>query len=731
MAETKTKSGVESDNFNDLSVDSTLTDPKADRLGYAPFARYLADSICNMEFTGGFIIGVYGSWNSGKSTLLNFIVHYLKQKPENEQPLIVPFNPWSFSGNEDIARRFFDQIQSVLNDWKFVPKGLKQRIADFANVFSQIPLPYAQTGSAVATLFDDKQKDASDFKEEVESTLQQKHPRIVVTIDDVDRLDAEEIKKLFRVIKSFPYFTDVVYILFFDKEIVSKALADTQELSGESYIDKVVQLSFEIPTPDKTLIRRLFFEKLNTVLADTSKQLFERNHWGNVYYQGIDHFINKPRDIVRLLDNLSVTYSAVKGEVNAVDFIAVESLRVFCPMIYDIIRKNPKAFAGQVDTLGFLEPTVDELKHLHNSWLDQLQDEDKEPVKRVLLHLFPKLEVVWGNTAGAAQQETTWRRQRRVCSLETFPIYFRLVLPKGELSNSEMKAILASAQDAKAFGESLVELANQKIFDGTTQVRAFLERLEDYTENEIPLDCIPSIVQAFFDVGDQLLCPEDEPSGIFDFGNDIRIGRVIEQLLRRLEEPARFEVLKQAMSNGNALSTIVREVASLSQQQGKCGAEQPSPEEEWLISAQHLKELEKLAANRVQDAAQQNSLLQTPGLPEILCYWRKWTSEEEVGQWVQKVIGNDEGLVDFLEKFLETTITESVSDMVPRNTYRLDPQWFEPYLEPSSLIDRVRSLAETNGLTEDQTTATKQFIQEYDMRQQGLDPDDPSAWEVE
>ena len=108
MAETETKSREESDNFNELSVDSTLTDPKADRLGYAPFARYLADSICNMDFTGGFIIGVYGSWNSGKSTLLNFIVHYLKQKPENEQPLIVPFNPWSFSGSEDIPRRFFD-----------------------------------------------------------------------------------------------------------------------------------------------------------------------------------------------------------------------------------------------------------------------------------------------------------------------------------------------------------------------------------------------------------------------------------------------------------------------------------------------------------------------------------------------------------------------------------------------------------------------------------------------
>ena len=725
MAETKSNSGVESENLNDLSADNPLTDPKTDRLGYAPFARHFADSISKMVFPGGFVIGVYGSWGSGKTTLLNFIVHYLKQKPESEQPIIVSFNPWLFSGNEDITRRFFDQIQSVLSDWKFVPKGLKQRIADFAKVFSEIPLPYAQAGNAVAKLTDDKQKDASDLKEEVEDILLQEHPRIVVTIDDIDRLDAEEIRKLFRVINAFPNFSDVVYLLFCDKEIVIKALAETQGLSGEAYLDKIIQFAFEIPLPDKSLLRRLLFEKLNAVLADTPKQLFEQTHWHSVYFQGIDHFITNTADINRLTNTLSVTYPAVKGEVNPVDFIAVESLRVFCPIVYDIIRKNPNAFAGRADTKSFLSPTIDELKRLHNSWMAQLQDEDKEPIKRLLVQLFPKLEAIWeNNTYYGAQHESRWRRQLRVCSLEIFPLYFRLTLPEGELSNAEMKAILAKAFDAKAFGENLVELANQKRPDGTTQVRTFLEQLEDYTETEIPLDCIPSIVQALFDVGDQLLRPEDEPSGMFDFGNDIRIGRIIHQLLRRLDESARFEVLKEVMSNGNALSIIVREVAF--QQQGKYGAEQPSPEEESLQSTQHLKELEELALKKVQDAAQQNSLLQTPGLPQILYCWQKWTSEEEVKQWVQKVISDPVGLVDFLEKFLET-ITQSVSDMVPRKAYRLDPEWLEPYLEPSLVIERVRSLADKSGLTEIQSTAIKQFIQEYDIRQQSKDPDAPSA----
>lgn len=706
MAKTQ-NTEVESEDLSELSADNPLTDPKIDRLGYAPFAKHLADSICKMTFPEGFVIAVYGSWGSGKSTLLNFITYYLKQKPEEEQPIIIPFNPWLFSGSDDITRRFFDQIQSVLNQWKFVPRGLKDRIAGFAKVVSQIPLPYAQAGNAVATVFDDKQKDASDLKEEVEITLQQGHPRIVVTIDDIDRLDAEEIRKLFRVIKAFPNFTDVVYLLLFDKDIVVNALGEAQGIPGEAYLDKVVQVPFDLPLPDKTLLRRLLFEKLSAILIDTPKQLFNQTYWGDVYFQGIDHFISNPRDIVRLTNNLSVTYPAVKGEVNSVDFIAIEALRVFCPMMYDIIRKNPKAFAGQVDDAG---PT-EQLKSLQNSWIAQLQAQDREPLKRLLSRLFPKLEAIWGSTS--TQQESLWRNQLRVCSSEIFPIYFRMALSEGELSDTDMKAILAMAGDAKAFGKNLIELANQKRLDGTTQVRTFLERLENYTE-DIPKDCISSIVQAFFDVGDQLLRPEDESYGMFDFGNDIRIGRIIEQLTRHQDETARFEMFKEAMSNGNALSTIVREVATLGEQQGKYESP-PSPEEERLISTPHLEELEELALKKVQEAAQQDSLLQTPGLAHILYCWQEWTSAEEVKQWVQKAISNQEGLVDFLEKFLEKSFSQSGSDAISKSGYSLDSKRLEPYLELSSIMDQLTSLTESSRLTEDQTTAIKQLIQEYDQ----------------
>lgn len=578
---------------NDHPRDIPSIDPQTDRLGYTTFAKYLADSICQMTFEEGFVIAVQGPWGSGKSTLLNFVVHYLQQKPEEEQPIIVPFNPWLFSGHQDITKRFFDQLQDVLTKETYVPKGVKERIAAFAQVIAEIPLPYAQAGRAVATLFDDKQKEASDLKEEVEDTVVQQKQRIVVTVDDIDRLPTEDIKQLFRIFKAIPGFNNVVYLLVFDKEVISKALSETKEASPEAYLNKIIQVTFELPSPDKISLRRLLFEKLDIVLTDTPKELIEQTRWGNIYFQGLDHFITNLRNIASLSDHIILTYPVVKGEVNVVDFIVLQSLRVFCPTAYDIIRKNKNAFVGYVNS------SVEEFKNFHNTWSTQLQDEDKEPVKKLLMHLFPKLEVVWGNTE-EGKQESKWREQLRICCPEIFPTYFRLVLSEGELFNTQIKTILPLACDTKALGENLVELANQIRPDGTTQVRAFLESL-DYDSEEIPTDCIGSIVFALFDVGEQLLRPEDQPHTMFDVGNEIIISRIISNQLRRLDEPARFDVLKTAISQGKALSIINSEVETWGQQQGKSDSDTSIPEAEWLISAQHLKELEEIVAKRQQE----------------------------------------------------------------------------------------------------------------------------------
>lgn len=712
------------ENLDILSADKALVDPRNDRLGYALLAEHLADSICKMSPPEGLVIAIYGPWGSGKTTLLNFIEHDLRQKPEDARPIIVNFNPWWFSGYEDLTRRFFDQLQAVLNRKEYKNEKVRKQIADFAEAVSEIPIPHFEKAKAVVWLAKPRQRDAPELKKNLTRVLKEQKKRILIIIDDIDRLIAEEIRQLFRVIKAVADFPNTVYLLAFDKEIVIKALEEkTQNIPGEAYLEKIVQVPFELPLPDEISLRQLFFERLSSILTSPPSELFDQTDWSNAYWKGIRHFIATPRDIARLTNTLSVTYPIVRGEVNVVDFVAIETLRVFCPPIYDTIRKNPALFADDPDTTLMNGSKIERPQTYYDSLIDQVQEEYNNAVKQLLMYLFPRLRTVWGGPSYSASYLPKWRKQLRVCSLAVFPIYFRLTVPKGDISNAEMRALLTVAANAEAFGARLVELAEQRRPDGTTRVRAFLERLEDYIEQDISENDISPIVQALFNVGDKLL--KDEPRWIFDLDNDILVLRIIVWLLRRLDESARFEVLKKSILEGQSISTIVYSIEYLGREHGKYEAERVTPEEERLVSSEHLDELEEFAFEKLQDIVQHDSLLETPKLPAILYWWRDRAGEEEVRQWVRKAVEGDEGLAAFLERFLQRGRIQSSNDVVAKAYYRLDPQQLKPFIEPSQIIDRVRNLAQNRSLSEDQRIAVEQFIQGYETRQQGKNSDNP------
>jgi predicted KAP-like P-loop ATPase len=700
-----------------VSADRPLADPSEDSLGYAPFAKNIAESICKMVPAEGFVIAIYGSWGSGKTTLLNFVEAYLKQKPaEEEQPVIIRFNPWWFSGQEDLTRRFFALLETYLRRRQVVGKQVLEEIASLAELVSKIPIPELQYAGFFARLARKAthEENLPDLKTSIAAALRTQSKRILIIIDDIDRLTAEEVRQLFRVVKAVADFPKITYLLAFDREVVTKALEGEQgRIPGEAYLDKIVQLPFDLPIPDRASLRRLIFSKLDTILTSSSKELFDQTYWANVYFDGIDRFISTPRDIVRLANALSVSYPAVAGEVNPVDFIAIETLRIFCPLSYDMIRKNPDMFAGH--TSGDISFSADYAKQFHDSWIKSVPEDDRTPITRLLLRLFPKLEAVWGHQHYGPEWESTWRKGLRVCAPELLPVYFRLAIPEGSLSNAEMTAILAEADDSEEFGARLVQLSRQLRPDGTTRVRAFLERLEDYTAEEIRSEAIPSIFKALFAVGDQLLVPEDEQRGILDFGNDMRMGRVIFQLLRRLDEPQRFKALKDAISQGQAISTVVHEVATLGQQHGRYGA-QPKPEGEWYVNAQHLKDLEELGLEKIRQAAKQRTLLHAKDFIHILYRWEDWANKEEVRQWINEVTADDKTLAVFVAHFLVSSFRQTMTDRVGTKFYKLDYESLAHFLELPNVIERIKRIADDPSFTEQERIAARELDQQYGRR---------------
>jgi predicted KAP-like P-loop ATPase len=98
-------------NSNELILtDTPLQNPEDDRLGFAPFAKNLANTICKVKSKGCLVFALYGTWGSGKTTCLNFTSQYIKERPEAQQPIIIRFSPWWFSGHGNLLQQFFREF---------------------------------------------------------------------------------------------------------------------------------------------------------------------------------------------------------------------------------------------------------------------------------------------------------------------------------------------------------------------------------------------------------------------------------------------------------------------------------------------------------------------------------------------------------------------------------------------------------------------------------------------
>ncbi len=384
-------------------------------------------------------------------------------------------------------------------------------------------------------------------------------------------------------------------------------------------------------------------------------------------------------------------------------------------------------FAGHAEVSMSARDGVEKTKPIYQKWLEIVPEDEKEVLEDLLMRLFPKLKAVFKNTFYGSEYLSEWRKELRISSPKIFPIYFRLALPEGQISNDEMKSILELASDNELFSQKLKHLSLQLRPDGSSKLSEVLERFQDYTEKEIPIEQIPCILQSLYNIGDDLVLDSDKGKGEFGFGNNIRIGQIMFQLIRRFEsQEERYQLLKEAFSKGNATSLIVSEVEIFGQQQGKHGSK-GHPESEWFINPEQLADLEKIALQKIKKSAAEGELLNKSGAVQILFRWSEWGNPEEMKQHIAEIISSDEGLADFLSIFLSKVTSWAQDDKVPRYTWRLEPKSIEVFVENLTEInDRCGKILESkpSWLIDKRKTAVETYLKASDWISKGKSIDD-------
>ncbi|WP_314442232.1 KAP family P-loop NTPase fold protein [Massilia timonae] len=709
-----------------LCADRPSSNPQDDLFGHAPFAESLSNSICRYPGNDGLVLALYGPWGSGKSTVLSYVRHFLEQRPEAEQPVIVTFNPWWFSGQENLARAFLGQLQAVLPTKSEKFKKLGDLLGDFAEGVGGLIDLSGMTGGAagmigkfIGMVTKRKPKDVPALKSEISKILREAGKRILIVIDDIDRLTPEETRQLFTVIKALADFPNVVYLLAFDREVAAQAIEQQSGMPGERYLEKIIQVPFELPPVDRVALRAALFKRLDEVLGDTSDGLFDQSYWTNAFHDGIDPLIQVPRDVVRFANTLSVTYPAVRGEVNPVDFIALEALRVFLPGLYDVIRTNQDKFSGHSRDSRY---TGDQNGRaaFHEQWAQALPERLRSSTGALLERIFPKI----GQTGYGADWLAQWRRSLRACHPDVFPTYFRMTIPPGAVRRSEMLTLLSLAETPVALGDALVQATRVTRPDGLSKARALLERLMDHVEEDIPDEHIPVFIGVLLDIGDSLVLDGDE-RGSFDFGNESRVTRVVYHLLKRVDRTQRHTLLKPAIGQGRALGVQRYLIAALSDEFRK----ETESGEEAFIDAATLDDLKICWLDGLKMKLSQSELLAHSKLARLLAAWDLWGDSAEAKTWCEAATSSNDGLLTFLTKFCSHTRSQTMGDWAVRLHPRLNPIWLERYVDTTACAQRLIALQQAGSVPDTARESVDQFLKEFEMLKAGKNPDGIGAFD--
>lgn len=680
-----------------FDADRPITSSSQDRLGRSVFAKYLARCMQDHHDPESLVIGLYGGFGVGKSSLINLIIEELKLASsaliEEEKPIIMNFSPWSYSGQHQLIYSFFRRLSSTLRNEPNIKNKDKilHLLELYASFFTQKPIPKPlRTKRTVwqKLTFQGKEevfawdagRDLTLVKAELNELLRAQKRKLVIFIDNISRLYPDEIKQMFQIVKSMGDYSNSIYLLAMDKQQVVRSLNKVDSGNNEEFLEKVVQLPFDVPPITSFDLENIFTSRVNSIVATIPEGAWNNEYWADIFYGSLKFFFTNCRDITRYINTLNFGYSRLKDVVNPVDYFALTAIEVFLPEIYAGIRENKDVFTDLLDNVYILDG--EELKIEKKRCDDILARNDHVPreiLLNLLMNLFPRLRYFYQPGKPFYHSDAAARRLKRICSPDLFNVYFRLSLQSGRIADAEFETIIHSASHPDTFDHTLASLNQDE------RIPAFLDHLDHQALHTLPRDYAPAIIAALLDNGD--LFPVGA-SGQLSLDTPMRIHRIIHGLLRRYDTPEeRFLILQTAIANATkSIFIIAHEITEQSLEHLE-ESDTFLPLEFRDVTPEQLYSLQKLTASRIKYWAEIGRLAEHPHLLSLLYAWRNWGEKNECKQYVEKMTSSDKGIVTFLTATLDKAIGQAMS------SHEKSPLW-EKYLQDIDAFIAINVLEE-------------------------------------
>lgn len=349
-----------------------LRENEEEHLGYDKYAENLAEKINLTQSSGSFAIAINGEWGVGKTSFFN------KLKPKlNADFIPLHFDPWKSVNADGIILDFFDEMNNAL-----FPFGGKKIIIKYAKKLISADHIQFKVLGYVLDLFQ-ADKSSSDLFCEVKSLIEKKNKKIVVFVDDVDRLDNSEIIELLRLIRDTANFPNLFFVVAFDRNYVVNAIKDFNDYKSERYLEKIFQVEINLPYFKKHALSDLLFDLVKKRINDSENDLF--NKFNEIKDRSFFiKYLETARDVNKLVNSFILHKAIIQDFLNLEDFLKIELVKLKYPDVYKDLKENREKF---------LFESKDYLLNRYNSNVKNGKEELTD-VNILLEKIFPKIENV-------------------------------------------------------------------------------------------------------------------------------------------------------------------------------------------------------------------------------------------------------------------------------------------------------------------------------------------------
>ena len=684
-----------------LDPDRALEHATQDQLGFVDIAKQLAPSIIKASKNDGIVIGLEGAWGSGKTSLLNFLrteINAIKGKEIH----IITIAPWLNRDNlsivesllepmivkleeerekitetieqESIIRERFDKLINLFLDYG--PKTARG-VALAANVAAPVT-PYGQVISKIAQIFANKASQwkpadvtSTELKQKIIQNIKKLDIGFVIILDDLDRLEPKQAIEVVRMVRSVADFPQVTYLMCYDRKILAQALKTGLKVEdGDIFLQKIVQLTFNIPLPEPLDLRTQFYDEVKDIYAevmntDADGELLESLYLA-VDQEGMR--LSLPREVKLTLNNIRFIFRQVKDNVYFPDLCRLYLIRTTHFKLYQwlekylslysllitkdaIISDDEKNQMGkELEKLLPLEsseidsPISNFMQFIPGLYVDLKSDDEKE--SKILVFNIDSHDAVAAIT-----------RFKRLGSPYHYRFYFALTCPRFVMPDEKFNNLLELAREnVNDLATRFTQEAEKQLRRGKTWFEHVLNRIDEECISNLDEDQLVGIVKALSKMMDDVIIPNDK-SHAFPHLSDrpaldtlaYMVAKNCLKQLNALDSRKQDETVRQIAHEGESINWLIGYFFRNQLYQHERIDNKAENSDQWIISKEVLNDAINILKKRLNEDSIKSQICNLPKISSYLDGWLRITDDrKQVTDWVKEYCINDRNFLEFL-----------------------------------------------------------------------------------